>query len=250
MSKDESRLFGRASATEAKGVTVFAQLFDAGGLPQPITQQLATWVEPPCGEDRLWSIGSSLEEALRFSAVPVPPSGPAFGGDRSGLELLITASGSHGRDTYAIDLGQWLEVYASSITVGLWGPPASSVARAAIDQSGLLADTSAIARILKIETSRGARSADLTRTIFVDSNATATVPIPTAARSLSVYTSSVTDFEAQWYRGNPADGGLSMGRLVIPEGSGERVPAPSATHLLIPAVNPTRVVSFVWEIRP
>ncbi|MCH9682962.1 MAG: hypothetical protein K0V04_16115 [Deltaproteobacteria bacterium] len=253
-------LLGRSCAPRRfPGVRVFSVLSPDGtvaDLQQP-TRIVNSWTDD-CGRgERLWLVASSVREVIRTSIVPVPPltgnemeDAPAVG--RSALRLRIIAGQRGGSSTYLVDLGQSLELYAESLQVELLAPTDAQLSSDAENRRGLLADTQAVARLLQIEQSRGARTALLSQTFFIRETSGLVVEIPPAARALTLYPSNpAVALPGSWTRGDPASGGVALGDVFVPA-NGRRYAsvAPSATHLSLDAVAEDRVVTFVWEIAP
>ncbi|MCA9654691.1 MAG: hypothetical protein KC501_32550 [Myxococcales bacterium] len=227
----------------------------AAGL-LPLTQRVHTWSSGHVGQEHLWLVGSTVRERQRWAAAP---QGPQSVGDglptRSGMRLRILTTDTAKGSELLVDLGQSVELYAEAIRVELLAP-AGSVAltdTAVALREGLVFDAQCMVRMLRLEASRGARSALLTQTEAIPANEDRTLEVPPAARRLTIYTElpAPAPQTTRWLRGDPSTMAIGLG-VIAWDGDRPRteIDVPSASHLRIDAHPEPRVFTLVWTIHP
>lgn len=246
------------SRRTAPGVHVFGVISSDGtaaGL-RPTVTRVATWTTE-CGRpEHLWMVGSTVQEALRWAAVPVGPLGVA-GLDlarRSVMRLRIVTTDSARGTIYELDLGQSLELYAEALQVELWAPEGAVALRddAPVPQQGLLFESQVLVRMLRLEASRGAVSALLTETIYIPGGRAHVQRVPSGARRLTAYASPLGVAPLwRWLRGDPAVMAVPLGTIAWSDDRPRmEIDVPSATHLRIEPDPAVRVFTLVWTISP
>ncbi|MCX4240200.1 cupin domain-containing protein [Paraliomyxa miuraensis] len=247
------------SRRTAPGAEVFGVVSDDGtaaGL-RPITTRVGSWSsECPTGE-HLWMVGSTVQEALRWSPAPAGPAGVS-GLDpsrRSVMRLRITTTDSARGTTYEIDLGQSLELYAEALQVELWAPQGAvllGTQQPVAPQQGLLFESQALVRMMRLEVSRGACCALLTDSFYIPAGQPHVQRVPAGARRLTAYPSALGLGSMWWWlRGDPATVAVPLG-LVAWSSDRPRmeIDVPSAAHLRIDPAAVARLFTIVWTITP
>lgn len=247
-----------ASQRTSPGIRVFGVVSTDGtaaGLV-PLITSVGSWTSEPYGCEHLWMVGSTVHEQLTWAPVPTGPSGttgldPAR---RSVMRLRITARGGAGINVYEVDLGQSLELYAAGLQAELRAP-AGSVELTGDDvepRQGLLFESQCLLKTLRLEVSRGARSALLTETVHLPGGQAHVRRVPGGARRLTAYASpQVLPPVWQWHRGDPSVTAVPLGTIAWSlDCPRMEVDVPSATHLRIVPDPADRVFTLVWTIRP
>ncbi len=228
----------------------------AGGL-LPVTEEVSSW-STECGDaDRLWMVGSTVEEQLLFSAVPVgpPPLRVPRASRRSLMRLRITASDSAGKAVYEVDLGQSLELYARSLNIDLLAPLGTVTVsdEPVVPLEGLVFHAQVGVRMLELDVSRGARQALRTETVFVPAGQPAVQRVPGGAVRLSAFAEPLAAAPVwRWLRAEPPPGvAVPLGQVAW-DADAPRFEAavPSATHLRIEPAADDRTFTLVWTIAP
>ena len=174
---------------------------------------------------------------------------------RSVMRLRILTTDTAKGSELLVDLGQSLELYAEAIRVELLAPTGSvALTDAAVaPREGLVFDAMCMVRLLRLEASRGARSALLTQTEAIPANEGRTIEVPPAARRLTIYAElpAPAPQTMRWLRGDPSTMSIGLG-VVAWDGHRPRteVDVPSASHLRIDARPQPRVFTLVWTINP
>lgn len=221
---------------------------------QPLIRQIQRWTDQGDSEERLWLVSTSVREVIQNSTdgvSPVSSSALNTGPARSALKLRITTGRLRDSRVFDVDLGQDLELYASSISAAILAPEDTQEGASAQERIGLVADTSATVRLLKIEQSRGARTALMTDTLHAPTRTAVTFEVPTAAVGATIYGEWNVNVLGDWYRGDPDSGGIIIGRTRVQQSRRRfESPVPSATHLQIEGDDEDRTITVVWRIQP
>ncbi len=240
------------------GVRVFGVVSTdgtAGGL-LAVTEEVFSWTTE-CGDaDRLWMVGSTVEEQLLFSAVPVgPPPRTPSASRRSAMRLRISVSDSAGTSTYDVDLGQSLELYARSLYVALLAPRgAVAVSDGQVaPQQGLVFHAQVGLRMLELDISRGARRASLTETVFIAAGQPAVQRVPGGAVWLLAFAEPMAAVPVwRWLRAeSPLGTAIALGQVAWDADAPRfETDVPSATHVRIEPAVEDRTFTLVWTIAP
>lgn len=199
-------------------------------------------------------VGSQVYEA--YVADENPVAFPQVFGDGSPepsqtssvMHLVIIAGTTAGGRPIFIDLGQSLEVYAKQITMRLVAPRGSVawVDTLPAAAAGLLFTSKVGVRALQIEESRSACTAIFTETRYIEPTVPLDVPVPPAARRLTIYPENATSPVMHWLRGNLLLGIVDWDPL-RPR---QEIDVPSASLLRIGAAVNARTFTLAWTIAP
>ncbi|MCX4244212.1 hypothetical protein [Paraliomyxa miuraensis] len=245
------------SRRTAPGAAVFGVVSDDGtaaGL-RPITETVSTWTTECRGGEHLWMVGSTVQEALRWAAVPIGP--PGVGGlslaRRSVMRLRITTTDSARGTAYELDLGQSLELYTEALHVALLAPEGSvllDTGRPVAPQQGLLFQSQVLVRMMRLEASRGVASVLLTESFHVPAGRAHVQRVPAGARRLTAYASPLVAAPVfRWLRGDPPVMAVPLGLVAwSPDRPRMEIDVPSATHLRIEPDAAARLFTLVWTI--
>lgn len=290
-------LLGRAGRfQQAKILQYFAQVREVANIfPTPDRNVLeggwlSNWAPETyegCDDDktffgqshceRLWRIGTSAQVAYREGRGPYAPMTPtqidgvyndrienfddAITGGHGYFRIFYELNTSTGRDSFYLDVGERVEVYAYQVNATVVGPPSSVLVTEANDAEsatplsldGLVVDARIGAQLIPIESPTGLREARYTQLVPVPQGTAVDITIPRFARSLHVYQDALGPSSGAWGRWVGPPTACNIGTLSFDgRASRERDAAIGRESTFRTDTNPLndRLFQLEWTIRP